>query len=320
MADEYAERSHMLNHPRLSIGLPVYNGEQFVDYCIDSIVSQTFEDFELIVCDNASTDTTRDLVEAWCQADKRVSLHRATNNRGAAANFNWCFELSEGEYFKWVAVDDLLEPDCLRACVTALDNAPDAVLAYPGAVDIDETGAVMGEIYDNVAPNEFGSLDPALRFRDLVCRCHSCISVFGVIRRSALERSSLIGRYPASDKVLLVELGMEGRYVRVRENLIRHREHPKRSVTEYQSLRERMLWFDTGHHGPIFPHFRLLGEYVRVALFNRLPLRDRLRCLPHIARWILWGGGQGLVDDAMFYIRVAVARLRAFTGRPSAAR
>src|SRR5690606_2290234 len=134
--------------PRLSIGLPVYNGDAFVDECIRSIVSQTFTDFELIVCDNASTDGTPDIVRRWIEADPRVSLHRAASNRGAAANFNWSYELGTGEYFKWCAVDDLMDPDCVRACVEALDNAPDAVLAYPGALDIDHNGTVLGEIYD----------------------------------------------------------------------------------------------------------------------------------------------------------------------------
>jgi glycosyltransferase involved in cell wall biosynthesis len=305
----------MVNMPRLTIGLPVYNGEVFVDKCINSILAQTYEDFELIVCDNASTDETRGLVEAWCRADPRIRLHRAPVNKGAAANFNWCFALGQGEYFKWCAVDDLMEPNCFRTCVEALDSRPDAVLAYPGAVDIDESGTIIGEIYDNSAQHAFGSADPARRFRDLICEGHSCISVFGVIRRSALERTSLIGPYPASDKVLLAQLGLQGPYIRVPGNLILHRQHSRRSVTENPALRDRVAWFNTAHRGPIFPHFRLLGEYLRAALFSRLSIRERLRCLPQIGRWLHWGGWRGLADDAAFYIRSS-ARSRA--GRESA--
>jgi glycosyltransferase involved in cell wall biosynthesis len=293
----------MSESPRLTIGLPIYNGSAFVDQCIQSIVAQTFRDFELIVCDNASTDRTQQLVEAWCKADSRVQLHRAPINRGAAPNFNWCFELGRGEYFKWCAVDDLLEPDCFEACVAALDAAPAAVLAYPGAVDIDESGAILGEIYDNRASNEFASEDPALRFRDLICQNHSCISVFGVIRRPALERSSLIGSYPASDRVLLAELGLQGPFVRIPRDLILHRQHKNRSVSAYPTLRERMAWFNTAHRGRSFPHFRLLREYARAAIANGLSPANRVRCLTYIARWLRWGGMEGLGDDLRSYLR-----------------
>jgi glycosyltransferase involved in cell wall biosynthesis len=293
----------MVNSPRLTIGLPIYNGEAFVDQCIQSIVNQTYQDFELIVCDNASTDRTPELVEAWCSRDGRLQLHRASVNRGAAPNFNWCFELGRGELFKWCAVDDLMEPECVATCVAGLDASPEAVLAYPGAVDIDEAGASLGEIYDNREHYEFASSDVSLRFRDLICQGHSCISVFGVVRRSALQRSSLIGSYPASDKVLLAELGLQGPFVRVPGDLILHRQHKKRSVTEHGTLRERMAWFNTAHRGPVFPHFRLLREYSRAALVSTLPLAERARCLPQIGRWLSWEGMEGLADDLRFYLR-----------------
>ncbi len=303
----------MANSPRLTIGLPVYNGEAFIEACLGSILEQTYRDFELIVCDNASTDRTPEIVAEWSRRDPRVVLHRAPINRGAAPNFNWCFELGRGELFKWCAVDDLMTPDCVAACVAALDAAPGAVLAYSGTLDIDESGALLGEIYDNRNPYEFESADAALRFRDLICQGHSCITVFGVIRRAALERSSLIGSYPASDKVLLAELGLQGPFVRAAGDLLLHRQHKKRSVTEHATLRERMAWFNTAHRGPVFPHFRLLGEYTRAALFNGLSITDRVRCLPQIGRWLSWEGLEGLGDDLRFYWQRLVKPSRSHT-------
>lgn len=295
----------MTSTPRLSVGLPVYNGETFVDQCVESILAQTFGDFELIICDNASTDGTIGRLEHWQAVDSRVRVHRASQNRGAAANFNWAFALSSAPYFKWCAVDDLMEPDLFRLCVEALDSVPEAALAYSGAVDIDETGQVLGEIYDNNADYAFESDDPVLRFKDLVCRIHSCIAVFGVIRRSVLLETSVIGPYAASDKVLLAEIGLKGRLVRVHDKLLLHRQHARRSVTENPTLRQRLQWFNPMHKGLAFPYFRLLGAYSRAAVKNNLRAKCRILCLVQVARWVYWRGWRGLVDDMFYYFRPA---------------
>jgi glycosyltransferase involved in cell wall biosynthesis len=291
--------------PRLSIGLPVYNGQLFLDQCIESLQAQTFRDFELIICDNASTDDTPRIAAEWAQRDPRISVHRAAENRGAAANFNWAFELSRGELFKWCAVDDLMEPTFLQECMKALERYPDATLAYTGTLDIDETGAVLGEIYDNRANLQFGSTRADIRFRDLICNVHSCIPVFGIIRRDALLHSTLIAPYVASDKVLLAQLGLRGKFVKLEENLLLHRQHRKRSVTENPSLQARAAWFNSRAKGKVYPHFRLGREYLLSALTAPLSLADKLRCMIQLLRWFHWDGRQGMLDDLRYYRRKA---------------
>ena len=98
------------NGPTISVGLPVFNGENFVREAIESILSQTFSDFELVISDNASTDSTQSICEEYQQKDKRVRYFRSPENRGASWNFNNTFHLSQGEYFKWAAHDDVLLP------------------------------------------------------------------------------------------------------------------------------------------------------------------------------------------------------------------
>ena len=289
--------------PRLSIGLPVYNGQLFLNQCIESVLAQTFRDFELIICDNASTDETPRIAEEWARRDARISVHRAAENRGAAPNFNWTFELSRGELFKWCAVDDLMEPTLLQACIDALDQNPDATLAYTGTLDIDESSAVIGEIYDNRANLQFGSARADIRFRDLICNVHSCIPVFGVIRRQALLHSTLIAPYVASDKVLLAQLGLRGRFVKLAENLLLHRQHRKRSVTENPSLQARAAWFNSRAKGKVYPHFRLGREYLLSALGAPLSLADKFRCMIQLLRWFHWDGRQGMLDDLRYYRR-----------------
>jgi hypothetical protein len=103
--------------------------------------------------------------------------------------------------------------------------------------------------------------------------------------------------------VLLAELGLQGPFVRIPRDLILHRQHKNRSVAAYPTLRERMAWFNTAHRGRSFPHFRLLREYARAALANRLSFENRARCLPQIGRWLLWQGFEGLGDDVRGYLR-----------------
>ena len=110
--------------PRVSIGLPVYNGERFLVQAIESVLAQTFEDFELIVCDNASTDASGAIAQTYVERDSRVRYFRNASNLGAARNFNRTFELSRGEYFKWLAADDLIAPTYLERCLAALGPRP----------------------------------------------------------------------------------------------------------------------------------------------------------------------------------------------------
>src|SRR5262245_31427219 len=119
--------------PRVSLGLPVYNGEGFLRQALDSILAQTFEDFELIISDNSSTDSTPAICHDYKAADARIRYLRNESNRGVAWNHNRVFALSTGEYFKWCAADDLIAPEYLSACLGRLEAEPDAVLCYSDA-------------------------------------------------------------------------------------------------------------------------------------------------------------------------------------------
>src|SRR3972149_8539793 len=93
-------------NPRVSVGLPVFNGEQFLRQALDSVLAQTYPGFELIISDNASTDRTQDICEAYATRDKRIQYYRQSKNVGGGRNYNFVFEVSNGEYFKWLAHDD----------------------------------------------------------------------------------------------------------------------------------------------------------------------------------------------------------------------
>src|SRR5262245_49168770 len=108
---------NMVRKPRVSIGMPVYNGERFLKDAIDSLLAQRFEDFELIILDNASTDRTEEICRTYADQDNRIRYVRNEENIGLARNFNRAFQLSSGEYFKWASADDVCHRDLVASCL-----------------------------------------------------------------------------------------------------------------------------------------------------------------------------------------------------------
>ena len=98
----------MSKPPRISIGMPVYNGEQFLAGALDSVLTQDFEDFELIISDNASEDGTQKICLDYAARDRRIRYYRNEMNIGGSRNHSRVFELSAAEYFKWAHYDDWL--------------------------------------------------------------------------------------------------------------------------------------------------------------------------------------------------------------------
>ena len=272
-----------MGHPTLSIGLPVYNGERFLPEALDSILGQTYSDFELIVSDNGSRDRTQEICRAYAAKDRRIRYARSDTNRGAAWNFNNVFKLSAGKYFKWAAHDDVCAPEFLARCVEVLERDPGIVLCFPRTVQIDERG-VEEKKRDHIDLPNLGSLRAHERFHDIVAKRHGCEAVFGVIRTDVLRRTPLIGNYMASDKVLLALLAARGRLHELPDYLFFQREHVERSVKGHDH--EVTAWFDPRRGDEIvFPFWRISWEYLLVAIKGPSGLGARLRCLWALAKW-----------------------------------
>jgi glycosyltransferase involved in cell wall biosynthesis len=269
--------------PRVSIGLPVYNGDAFLASAIDSLLAQTYRDFELIISDNASTDGTEAICRDRAARDQRVRYLRHDVNQGAMRNFNCVVELARGEYFKWAAHDDMHEPTYVERCVEVLDRHPDVVLACTGLVDIDDDGA---RIPVEVPHLRWDSPHPNVRFRALANPHHRCESVFGVIRTDVLRKTVLISDYAGCDRVLLAEIALMGKFHEVPEILFLHREHKKRSTKEYKSEQTRTAWFNPARAGkPGYPHVRMLRGYAFVVRKARVSALDKFACLAMLVPW-----------------------------------
>src|SRR4051794_4114209 len=204
---------------RVCIGMPVFNGQRYVAQAIDSILSQTFTDLELIISDNDSTDNTGEICRTFAARDKRVNYTRLPSNIGAVANYNRVWSLAGGQYFKWAAHDDVLEPQFIEACVEALDADASAVLAYPRAKFIDESGKYLKDYNVKLATD---ASSPQERFDAIVRAPHKTthnFEIFGLMRRSATDLIPPQGGFAATDRVFLARLALYGKFVEVPEVL-----------------------------------------------------------------------------------------------------
>jgi glycosyltransferase involved in cell wall biosynthesis len=260
------------SQPAVTVGLPVYNGERHLGAAIDSLLAQTYADFRLILSDNASTDGTEGICREYAVRDPRIGYYRHEVNRGGAWNFNYVAKLARSPYFKWAAHDDECEPTHLGRCVDALQRAPRAVLAYPRTALIDATGAVIG-LYDDRL--DLRNPRPVERLRMFVHNVRRSNAVFGLIRRDALSRTRLFGRFWSADYALLIELLLQGEFVEVPESLFRRRLLPE-AASEASVPVARMRWFiPTFDRRWAVPRTRRAAEMLRAVGRARLPIAMR---------------------------------------------
>jgi len=208
--------------PRVTIGVPVFNGERYLGTAVESVLAQSFGDFELIISDNASSDGTEEIGRGFAARDARVVYRRNRRNVGLSANFNLLVPLARAPLFKWATSDDAPRPGYLERCVAVLDADPSVVLAYPETEFVDSEGRPL----DIVDPGwNLTSPDISKRLRYAILADQYMNSVLGVIRTDALRRTRLMPRYPGGDFRLMTELLVLGKSVEVPERLYVRRIH-----------------------------------------------------------------------------------------------
>ncbi len=241
--------------PRLSIGLPVYNGERYLRETLESLLAQTWGDFELIISDNCSTDKTEAICSEYVEKDARIRYIRLPRNNGAVANFNSIVAHAKGEYFKWAAHDDLCAPTFLERCVEVLDKDPSVVLCHSETGLIDNAGQPLqafddGRMYyfdeagkiiylgTDSPTRKLGSDRADERFKAVILQTNWVYEIFGVFRISALKRTGLMKAFYGGDKLLLAQIATMGRITIIPEKLFLNRRHPEQSMSQTAEGRE----------------------------------------------------------------------------------
>lgn len=279
----------MNNLPRISIGMPVYNGEAFLEAAIESILAQTFEDFELIISDNGSSDRTADICRRYANRDNRIRYYRRDDNAGAGWNFNRVFELATAPYFRWACHDDLCHPQLLERCLKVLDCQPETILVYPQTTIVDEHGKPIEDYDDNFSLREALPHQRLERYFKLVRYGHGCHPLYGLIRTAILRRVTPLGSYPSSDLVLLGQLALHGQFCEVPERLFFKRDHPNTSVRAHNAFRARLAWYDPSRKGTLhLTRWQWFFEYLRAISSAPLSHSEKNRCYQQVGRWLTW--------------------------------
>jgi glycosyltransferase involved in cell wall biosynthesis len=278
----------MSSRPRLTIGLPVYNGENYLAESIESLLGQTYEDFELVISDNASTDGTSDICEAFRKRDSRIRYFRQERNIGLSPNHNFTVAKARGELFKWASHDDLYGRDLLKLCVEALDRYPDVVLAHSWTARIDgDSKVVKAEEY----PLDTASPAAPARFRSTLFG-NGGDDDGGVIRGEVLRRIAPYGSYYHADRTAMSELVLYGRFYQVPQWLFFRRDHAERAEWKFTDARSWCTNLDPKRAKAFRnPLIRLYAEYVwgYVGAIHRAPLTatERRACYGHVLDWLV---------------------------------
>jgi glycosyltransferase involved in cell wall biosynthesis len=275
----------MKSKPAVSIGMPVYNGARFLRASVESVLAQTFADFELIIADNASTDATEEICREYASKDHRIRYFRNQHNIGASPNFNRVFELSYSDFFRWQAADDLCEPTLVEKCKSVLDADPAVVLCCPRSDVIDESGTVIERIDDVL---DLRSRRPSDRFRGLLAKLTLCNAQYGLMRSEALRKTRLEQSYPGSDIVFLAELTLQGEFVQLDEYLFHRRFHAA-AHSSLMTSEEKQRFSNPAIERRIFlRRWRNLLEHCRSIKRARLSILEKIELLVEVARLAYW--------------------------------
>jgi glycosyltransferase involved in cell wall biosynthesis len=274
--------------PRLTLGLPVHNGERYLCESVDALLAQTFTDFELIISDNASTDRTGAIAQAYAAVDARVRYVRHPRNMGSAFNHNFVVAQARGQFFKWVSDDDSYAPDLLRRCIEALDRWPQIVLAHAWTAFIDDAGQLTHRVDYPLRTDAVGAPQ---RFRSLLYT-QGGDDIYGVVRTGVMRSVAPHGSYHLADRTMVAELALHGPFYNVPDFLYFRRDHPNRAERVATGIRRRSAHLDPRRADRRrHPVVRLVAEYLLgyVTAIWQAPIgvADRLRCSRDLIVWML---------------------------------
>ena len=228
--------------PLVSIGIPVYNGADYVAETLESVIAQTHLNLEIIVCDNCSTDATPDIVREFAANDPRITLLINETNLGAAGNYNRALGEATAGYFVWLSADDCWAPTYVERAVEILEARPEVIGVYSHATRINEKSERIGDYRAAMGKLRLDDPSPRVRFNDAVLG-FPAIVLFGVLRRSVMLDTPGHGAYIGGDRVFVSEMALKGHIARVDEELFLRRVHAG-AYSSILSKKERARWFD----------------------------------------------------------------------------
>ena len=278
--------SNVGRRPRVSVGMPVYNREKYVGLAIESHLQQTYEDFELVITDNASTDHSEQICREYAAKDPRVKYHRNPRNLGASGNYNRCFELSTGEYFRWTPSDDLISPNVLQRAVQILDQDPSVFVAYPKTKLIDSEGTVIGDFDERLHTM---SDRPSERWKTVQQNLRLGNLHYGLNRADKFRRTGLLRNYNGGDFPLIAEMSLYGKFYEIQDAFFYRRMHAEAS-SAIKSKSDLMAFYDPRKREEFFLHnWAHWGANTKSVFRAPIPVTEKLRIYAYECRRLFWG-------------------------------
>ena len=266
--------------PKVSIGMPTYNGAQYIRQTLLSVVNQTFTDFRLTICDDGSNDETLAICREVAAQDPRIEIICNEHRLGGAKNFNRTFEISTGQYFMWAAQDDLFHPTYIEKCLAKLEQSPRAVLALSEIVLINEDGKRIR------SANPIDAINIGTEGMDVVQRLHEVFrrtgwwAIYGLIRPEILRKTKLYRSEFAGDVILIAEMLIHGEFVKVDEPLFFYRCRTKQPFT----IQNNMQSIDHTNKASKTAYTDLMRSIVRCVLASELDPLTKKRIIVNMVQ------------------------------------
>ena len=255
------------DQPLVTVGMPVYNEERFLEQAVSAILGQTYGNFELILADNASEDRTQEICEHFARIDKRVKYMRHPTNIGPNRTSTKVLEASSGVYHMWAAGHDLWDPRYIERLLARMRQDPSLVLCYGKTTVID---AANGIICDMKTSIDTRGLTLRERFRKVINEIFNGCMVYGLFRTDVLK-SKLWNEHKVvgPDHVIVAKLALLGPMAYVDEPLFFLRQN--RSENAAEVLQRQIGWFDLSSREACVPWVLHAHEHLRIVEQAELP-------------------------------------------------
>lgn len=282
--------------PTVTVGMPAYNAAEWIDAAIESILGQSFRDFELIISDNASTDATLAICQRYASADARIRVVANAQNIGANKNYFAVLRAARGRYFKWASSNDVCAPTFIEKCVAALERDPSAVLAVPRTWSFEQSPADAGPYERDI---DLLATAPAARFITMQSAIGLNNALNGVIRCDALARVSPVGTFTGADMVLMSELALLGKWLLLEDRLF----YRRMSSSTASTLKSKQ---DAERHIAPTPlrwqRWRYQFALLRATRLVRFASRDWFQAMNYALRSFVWARSS-LAGEALRELR-----------------
>jgi len=296
---------------KVSICIPTYNGAKYLEACLDSVLNQTYQDIEILVIDDQSTDNTIEIIENYAETDKRIVLIKNQLNLGLVGNWLKCIELSTGVWIKFLFQDDLLAPTCVSRLVTA-GEASDCPIVFSKREILYETGSNL-EVLNflrNVPSWEsvFGSISfiPPNRVSETAIN-YMALNIFGeptsvLLRRDCFDNFGVFNPYlrQRCDYEYWIRVGSNTGIALVMDTLASFRLHSESTTSNNHANKQYIT--EVGDYLILLHEYAYSDIYAKLRLVasNQTPSFDLKNKLDQYISWacqtLLIKNNQGLID------------------------